>query len=82
MLPYLLEFLKLFDKIFAPLTAGLFHPYRGDKAIAKDRLQQLDRLYQSVTVALRRTARRRRAQGGRLLARYENSILVGAPITV
>lgn len=47
-----LVFLKLFDKVYAPLTAGLLHPYRGDKAIAKDRLQQLDRLYQSVTAAL------------------------------
>ena len=47
-----LVFLKLFDKVYASLTAGLLHPYRGDKAIAKDRLQQLDRLYQSVTAAL------------------------------
>ena len=47
-----LVFLKLFDKVYAPLTAGLLHPYRGDKAIAKDRLQQLDKLYQSVTAAL------------------------------
>lgn len=47
-----LVFLKLFDKVYAPLTAGLLHPYRGDKAIARDRLQQLDRLYQSVTAAL------------------------------
>jgi len=47
-----LVFLKLFDKVYAPLTAGLLHPYRGHKAIAKDRLQQLDKLYQSVTAAL------------------------------
>src|ERR1039457_3137211 len=47
-----LVFLKLFDKVYAPLTAGLLHPYRGDRTMAKDRLQQLDRLYQSVTAAL------------------------------
>src|ERR1022692_1246945 len=47
-----LVFLKLFDKVYAPLTAGLLHLYRGDRTMAKDRLQQLDRLYQSVTAAL------------------------------
>lgn len=47
-----LVFLKLFDRIYAPLTAGLLHPYRGDQAMAKDRLQLLDRLYQSVAAAL------------------------------
>ena len=39
-------------KLRALLTAGLLHPYRGNKAFAKDRLQQLDRLYRSVTAAL------------------------------
>ena len=47
-----LLFLKLFDKIYAPLTAGILHPYQGDRAITHDRLHQLDKLYQSVTSAL------------------------------
>jgi hypothetical protein len=47
-----LLFLKLFDKIYAPLTAGLLHPYRGDRLISTERLHQLDKLYQSVTAAL------------------------------
>ena len=47
-----LLFLKLFDKVYAPLTAGLLHPYRGDRAIATERLPQLDKLYRSVTAAL------------------------------
>jgi len=47
-----LLFLKLFDKIYAPLVAGLLHPYRGDRILAQERLTQLDRLYQSVTAAL------------------------------
>jgi hypothetical protein len=47
-----LVFLKLFDKIYAPLTAGLLHPYRGDRIMSQDRLTQLDKLYQSVTAAL------------------------------
>jgi hypothetical protein len=45
-------FLKLFHKIYAPLTAGLLHPYRGDRAISDQRLSQLDKLYRSVVTAL------------------------------
>jgi hypothetical protein len=47
-----LLFLKLFDKIYAPLTAGVLHPYQGDRAMTQERLHQLDKLYQSVTRAL------------------------------
>jgi len=47
-----LLFLKLFDKIYAPLTAGLLHPYPGDRSMTDDRLHQLDKLYRSVTAAL------------------------------
>ena len=43
-----LLFLNLFDKIYAPLTAGLLHPYPGDRTMTDDRLHQLDKLYQSV----------------------------------
>jgi hypothetical protein len=47
-----LVFLKLFDKIYAPLAAGLLHPYRRDRTIEQERLTQLDKLYQSVVAAL------------------------------
>jgi hypothetical protein len=47
-----LLFLKLFDKIYAPLTAGLLHPYPGDRTMTDDRLHQLDKLYPSVAAAL------------------------------
>jgi hypothetical protein len=47
-----LLFLKLFDKIYAPLTAGLLQPYPGDRSMTDDRLHQLDKLYRSVTAAL------------------------------
>jgi len=47
-----LLFLKLFDKIYAPLTAGLLHPYPGDRNMIHDRLHQLDKLYQCVAAAL------------------------------
>ena len=45
-------FLKLFDKIYAPLTAWLLHPYPVDRTMTHDRLRQPDKLYRSVTAAL------------------------------
>jgi hypothetical protein len=47
-----LVFLKLFEKIYAPLTAGLLPPYPGDRLLLAERLTQLDRLYQAVVTAL------------------------------
>lgn len=43
-----LVFLKLFERIYAPLTAGLLDPFRGDTQLARDRRSQLDCLYQRV----------------------------------
>jgi len=43
-----LLFLKLFERIYAPLTAGLLQPFPGDRNLAPDKRCQLDRLYQSV----------------------------------
>jgi hypothetical protein len=41
-------FLKLFERIYAPLTAGLLQPFRGDTALPETKRSQLDRLYQRV----------------------------------
>jgi hypothetical protein len=41
-------FLKVFEKIYAPLTAGLLTPFRGDRALAEEKRCTLDRLYQHV----------------------------------
>jgi hypothetical protein len=41
-----LVFLKLFERIYAPLTAGLLQPFAGDAQFQKR--HQLDRLYQRV----------------------------------
>ena len=41
-------FLKLFEKIYAPLTAGLLAPFRGDRFLAEEKRCELDRLYQRV----------------------------------
>jgi hypothetical protein len=47
-----LVFLKLFEKVYAPLTAGLLAPFRGDRILAKEKRCQLDRLYQSISDGL------------------------------
>jgi hypothetical protein len=41
-------FLKLFERVYAPLTAGLLHPFRGDAALPDSKRCQLARLYQRV----------------------------------
>jgi hypothetical protein len=41
-----LVFLKLFERIYAPLTAGLLQPVSGDSKLQQHKRSQLDRLYQ------------------------------------
>jgi hypothetical protein len=41
--------LKLFEKICAPLTAGLLAPFRGDRFPDEEKRCQLDRLYQCIS---------------------------------
>jgi hypothetical protein len=43
-----LVFLKLFERIYAPLTAGLLQPFSGDTRLQQHKRCQLDRLYQRV----------------------------------
>ena len=43
-----LVFLKLFERVYAPLTAGLLSPVRADATLPSQRRSQLDRLYQRV----------------------------------
>jgi len=43
-----LVFLKLFERVYAPLTAGLLSPIKSDARLESQRRSQLDRLYQSV----------------------------------
>jgi hypothetical protein len=40
--------LKLFERVYAPLTAGLLRPIKADARLEFQRLSQLDRLYQRV----------------------------------
>ena len=43
-----LIFLKLFERVYAPLTAGLLSPINADAHLESQRRSQLDRLYQRV----------------------------------
>jgi hypothetical protein len=45
-------YLKLFHKLYAPLTAGLLQPYPADGALPDDQRCQLDSLYAAVDRAL------------------------------
>jgi hypothetical protein len=45
-------FLKLFERIYAPLTAGLLRPVASDSHLSDDKRQQLDRLYQRIVTDL------------------------------
>ena len=74
-----LIFLKLFDRVYAPLTAGLLQPVAGDTALLQHKRSSLDRLYQSITSALDRLLH---ALGLTFSPSInENKILVDAPIT-
>ncbi len=45
-------YLKLFEKLYAPLTAGLLAPFPGDTQLPPEKTTQLDRLYRAVAQAL------------------------------
>jgi len=45
-------FLKLFERVYAPLTAGLLAPIAAEARLAEDKRHQLDHLYQRVVTDL------------------------------
>src|SRR5216117_1658327 len=47
-----LVFLKLYEKIYAPLTAGILQPFAADQSIPKEKITALDRRYAAVIEAL------------------------------
>ena len=74
-----LIFLKLFDRIYAPVTAALLHPIPADQALPNPKRSPLDRLYLRLTDALDHLLR---ALGLAFSPPVnENKILVDAPIT-
>jgi hypothetical protein len=47
-----LLFLKLFEKIYAPLTAGILRPFTADNSVPTEKTSSLDRRYLAVVKAL------------------------------
>jgi hypothetical protein len=47
-----LLFLKLFEKIYAPLTAGILQPFTADNSVPTQKTSSLDRRYLAVVKAL------------------------------
>jgi hypothetical protein len=47
-----LVFLKLFERVYAPLTAGLLAPVAADARLAAEKRHRLDRLYQRIVTDL------------------------------
>ena len=47
-----LLFLKLFERVYAPLTAGLLRPVMADARLAEDKRHRLDRLYHRIVTDL------------------------------
>jgi hypothetical protein len=45
-------FLKLFERIYAPLTAGMLSPVSADVRLPDPKRHQLDRLYQRLSTDL------------------------------
>jgi hypothetical protein len=45
-------FLKLFERVYAPLTAGLLRPVTADALLADERRHRLDRLYHRIVTDL------------------------------
>ena len=49
-------YLKLFEKLYAPLTSAILKPFKDDRRLADSKASQLDKLYRAV-VALARSTR-------------------------
>jgi hypothetical protein len=45
-------FLKLFERVYAPLTAGVLRPVAADAALEEEKRHRLDRLYQRIITDL------------------------------
>ena len=45
-------YLKLFEKLYAPLTSGILKPINHDRRLVDSKTSQLDKLYRAVVIAL------------------------------
>jgi hypothetical protein len=44
--------LKLFEKIYAPLTSGILKPFKDDRRLPDEKTTPLDRLYRKIVRVL------------------------------
>jgi hypothetical protein len=51
------KMLKLFDRLCAPVTAGLLDPVPGDEALLRAKRSRLDHLYQRLSTAVNQLIR-------------------------
>jgi len=47
-------YLKLFEKLYAPLTSAILKPFKDDRRLVEHKTSQLDKLYRAVVVSLDR----------------------------
>jgi hypothetical protein len=45
-------YLKLFEKLYAPLTSAILKPFKHDRRLVHSKTTQLDKLYRAVAVSL------------------------------
>jgi hypothetical protein len=45
-------YLKLFQRLYAPLTSGILDPFQNDQQLGETRISRLDKLYRAVVKAL------------------------------
>lgn len=45
-------YLKLFEKLYAPLTSAILKPFKDDRRLVDSKASQLDKLYRAVVVSL------------------------------
>ena len=74
-------FLKLFEKIYAPLTAGLLQPFRGESRVGGGETLHTRSPLPTCQRRFGRTLQAHRPQSCRLMAGNEHEILVARPIT-
>ena len=45
-------YLKLFEKLYAPLTSAILKPFKHDRCLVDSKTSQLDKLYRAVIISL------------------------------
>jgi hypothetical protein len=73
--------LKLYEKIYAPLTAAILQPFAADQSIPREKITALDRRYTAVIQALDDLVEVVGLKAAQQRNHYENTILAWGPIS-